>query len=87
MPGQLQQECVSGGRLGMIAAVIGSVCGPYLEQMERVRDTDHCDDQRRGELRLGAQPGQRPGDRECQEETNGGPWLRPGSASNTGESS
>ena len=26
MPGRLQQECVSGGRLGMIAAVIGSVC-------------------------------------------------------------
>lgn len=51
------------------------VFDPYLEQMERDRGTDHCDEQRReehrGELRLGAQPGQRPGDSEYQEETNG----------------
>jgi hypothetical protein len=40
--------------------------------MERDRDTDRCDEQRRqerrGELRLGAQPGQRSGDSEYQEE-------------------
>jgi len=52
------------------------VFDPYLEKIERDRDTDHYDEQRRrerrGELRLGAQPGQRPGDSEYQEETNGG---------------
>jgi hypothetical protein len=57
-----------------------SMFDPCLEQIERDRGADHCDEQRRrerrGELRLGAQPGQRPGDSECQEETNGEHWLR-----------
>jgi hypothetical protein len=73
--GSCSRYATSGDRLGAIAAVIGPrVFDPYLEQIERDRDTDHCDEQRRqerrGELRLGAQPGQRSGDSEYQEEVD-----------------
>jgi hypothetical protein len=45
--GSCSRYATSGDRLGTVAAVIGSVCSiPYLEQIERDRDTDHTGDAR-----------------------------------------